>query len=390
VADAACPICSAVMEAPFLVRRDVPVHQNMVYVSGEAARAADRGVLALAACARCGFVSNTAFDPDLVRYGPGYDNCQLWSPQFEVHVEDRVTRLIERGVAGKLVVEVGCGQGDFLRRLCRQSGAEGVGFDPAYVGPTDAPDAPVRFVAEPFGGMHAELGAEVVVSRHVIEHLPDPMELLTSVAAGLAGTPDAIVAFETPTIEWILDGSVVQDLFYEHCSYFSATSLQTAFERSGFVVDGVTTVFGGQYLWVEAHPGTAAPRDHTDAGRSIAGRAAAYGRAEQQLVASLRARIEELRADGPLAIWGAGAKGTTFVNLVDSEAEVIACAVDVSQTKQGAFLAGTGHPIVAPGALGGLGVRSVLVMNPNYIPEITADLAGLDIAVLDDRGELAG
>ncbi len=331
-------------------------------------------------------MSNTAFDPGLVRYGPGYDNCQLWSPQFEQHVEGRISRLMERGVNGRRVVEVGCGRGDFLRRLCLRSGAQGIGFDPAYVGPEATEDDGVQFVAEPFGGIHAGLRAEVVVSRHVIEHLPDPLELLTSVRAGLTDTPNAIVAFETPTVEWILDGRVVQDLFYEHCSYFSATSLKTAFERSSFVVEGVAAVFGGQYLWIEAHPGTAGTGDSTEMAQSIAVRAADYGRAEERLVASLRTRIDELRAAGSVGIWGAGAKGTTFLNLVDPEAEVVACAVDVSPTKQGAFVAGTGHPIVAPATLAGIGVRSVLVMNPNYIPEITADLAGSGVTVLDDRG----
>jgi SAM-dependent methyltransferase len=388
MADSTCPICAVTMEPPFLVRRGVPVHQNIVYRSAAAARAADRGDLVLAACGSCGFVSNVAFDAALVHYGPGYDNCQLWSAEFERHVEDRITRLIDRGLAGKCVVEVGCGQGDFLRRLCRRAGATGVGFDPAYVGPEVVVADRVRFVAEPFGGIHADLHADVVVSRHVIEHLPEPLELLDAVAAGLAGAPAALVAFETPTVEWILDGRVIQDFFYEHCSYFSAASLQTAFERSGFLVDNATTVFGGQYLWIEAHPNPGESRAG-DATRSIASRAAAYGSAEAELVSSLRARICALRAGGAVAIWGAAAKGTTFLNLIDPGAEEVACAVDLSPTKQGAFVAGTGHPIVAPTQLADFGVRSVLVMNPNYLTEIRADLAGLDIAVFDDRGARA-
>lgn len=374
------------MEPPFLVRRAVPVHQNVAGISAQAARAVDRGDLVLAACAWCGFVSNIAFEPGLMRYEPGYDNCQLFSPEFAQHVDGRIERLVSRGVAGRRVVEVGCGRGDFLRLLCRRSGAEGIGFDPAYVGPPEAPDDNVRFVAEPFGGAYADLHAGVVVSRHVIEHLPDPIELLRSVAAGLVDADAAIVAFETPTVEWILDGRVAQDFFYEHCSYFSASSLQTAFERAGFAVDGVTSVFGGQYLWIEAHPGPILVQEPGEQARSIAARAAAYGEQEEQLVTVLRSRIEELRTDGPVAIWGAGAKGTTFLNLTDPEASVLAFAVDVSPTKQGAFVAGTGHPIVAPSALAAAGVRSVLVMNPNYVSEIEAGLAGSDITILDDSG----
>jgi hypothetical protein len=49
--------------------------------------------------------------------------------------------------------------------------------------------------------------------------------------------------------------------------------------------------------------------------------------------------------------------------------------VDVNPAKQGRFIPGTGHPIIAPTALADFGVTHVLAMNPNYHAEIAADLA---------------
>jgi hypothetical protein len=160
---------------------------------------------------------------------------------------------------------------------------------------------------------------------------------------------------------------VVWDFFYEHCSYFSRSSLATAFERAGFHPLGIRHVFGGQYLWLEAAVTAEAPssrprRDH------VVGPALAYARAEGEMIADLRRRLADLPR--PVAVWGAGAKGATFAQLVDPDCTRLDCIVDVNPEKQGRWLPGTGHPVVPPEALGSRGVRSVLLMNPNYRQEI--------------------
>ena len=52
---------------------------------------------------------------------------------------------------------------------------------------------------------------------------------------------------------------MIWDFFYEHCSYFNAQSLQTAFEVAGFHVKRVAHVFGEQYVWLEATLATDKP-----------------------------------------------------------------------------------------------------------------------------------
>ena len=82
---------------------------------------------------------------------------------------------------------------------------------------------------------------------------------------------------------------------------------------------------------------------------------------------------------------GAGAKGVTFCNLADPEARRIACVVDINPAKQGKFVAGTGHPIVSPEQAVARGVTAALVLNPNYLTEVTEQLArrGARTAVFD-------
>jgi hypothetical protein len=377
-ANSTCPLCESGDLLVFLERQNVPVHQNMTFRDATAARCAPRGDLELACCRTCGFVTNVAFREELLRYGEGYENDQTRSPTFEAHAEGRVASLVESGVRGQLVVDVGCGQGQFLRRLCTAGPNRGVGFDPAYVGPDQIDAGRVSFVRTFFGGAPSGERPDVVVCRHVIEHVPRPVDFLESVRAALDADRITRLAFETPTVDWILDGTVIQDFFYEHCSYFTPASLGFAFGRAGFGNFTATHVFQGQYIWATAEHGRTVPpavvRAEPD---RIVSAAARFGERARLRIESLLRSVESLAESGAVAIWGAGAKGATFLNLLDPGCRLVDCAVDVNPKKQRTFIAGTGHPTVPPADLRTRNVRTVIVMNPNYTEEIRRTVADI-------------
>jgi hypothetical protein len=207
----------------------------------------------------------------------------------------------------------------------------------------------------------------------VIEHVADPLALLRAVRAALARSPRARVAFETPYVGWSLSNVVPWDFFYEHCSLFSAGSLADAFARAGFAGAKVRPVFSGQYLWLEARPGEGETRPNPG---DICDLTARYARAEPGRLAAWRERLAGLAAHGPVALWGAGAKGVTLAGLADPDCATIDCIIDINPAKQRKFVPGTGHPIVAPEALAARGVRHVVPMNPAYRAEIATMLAG--------------
>jgi SAM-dependent methyltransferase len=398
-----CPVCSGAALECFLRRARVPVHQNLVMPARDAALAIRRGDLDMTVCHACGFVFNRAFDPDLLTYGAEYDNTQSHSPSFDAYMDELVRTMVEeRGVRGARIVEVGCGKGAFLHRLVAWPGAgnRGVGYDPTYEGPDVALDGRLRFVRRFYDETTADGVADVIVCRHVIEHVQQPQQLLQAVRRAVESSPGARLFFETPCVGWILDHHVIWDFFYEHCSLFSPASMRTAFQRAGFRVDAIHHVFGGQYLWLEAgladtpahdaQPGAAADAatvgtaaDAAAAGRTVAA-ARAFAAAESRLRQQWEGRLRELRQRGGVALWGAGAKGVTFANLVDPDGSRIACVVDLNPKKQGRYLPGTGHPIADYHSLPDYGVESAILMNPNYRAENLALLraAGLSTALV--------
>jgi 2-polyprenyl-3-methyl-5-hydroxy-6-metoxy-1,4-benzoquinol methylase len=382
-----CPVCNSYETSIFLERMDVPVHQHQLFGDPESARQAVRGDLVLACCYQCGFVFNTTFDPQKLEYGEAYDNSQTSSPSFQAHVRSLVEHLVaDRGVRNSTIVEVGCGKGFFLRELAAASpGNRGFGYDSTYEGPETELDGRVVFQRHYYTGDLADPVPDVVVCRHVIEHVTNPShELLAPIRSGLELSPDPLVFFETPDVEWILRNRVIWDFFYEHCSYFSAASLATVFQQEGFDVRNIRTVFDGQYLWLEAGKGKAG-KPCFDAG-SVPILAEEFARAEAHLISLWQAKIRELSPDGKVAIWGAGAKGVTFANLVDPCCEFIDCIVDLNPNKIGNYIPGTGHPIISHKELGRRDVTDVILMNPNYRDENLALMKqeGLDIRLVED------
>jgi SAM-dependent methyltransferase len=382
-----CPVCNSNSLRDFLSREGVPVHQNLLMRDQAAAMNIPRGDLDLLVCEDCGFIFNRAFDPRKVMYGEDYENTQACSPSFNDYLDGLIRHMIEeQNVRDCHVVEVGCGNGLFLRKLVTYDGAgnRGHGFDPSYHGTESELDGRLKFSTRYYDSECADVPADVIVCRHVIEHVPRPLGMLEDIKNALARSPKARIFFETPCVEWILANLVVWDFFYEHCSYFSAASLATAFQAAGFEVQSAEHVFEGQYLWLEATLRETAPRVEKKPGIVVA-QAQNFARLERNLKEDWRRKIRERAAQEKIALWGAGAKGVTFANLIDGSREFIDCVVDLNPLKQGHYVPGTGHPIVSYEALTERAVSTAILMNPNYREENLALLqaAKADVRLID-------
>jgi SAM-dependent methyltransferase len=382
-----CPICGSSRVTAFLDRKEVPVHQNLLMNDRQSALKINRGRLSLACCEACGFVFNLAYQSSRLHYSQEYDNTQTCSPLFDDYLSDLAEYLVvERGIQEARIVEVGCGKGHFLRRLIEFNGARnvGLGFDPSYVGPEIDLNGRLTFIKSFYGAECSSIPADVVVCRHVIEHVPDPLALLKAVKEALRNSPRAKVFFETPCVEWILRNRVIWDFFYEHCSYFTADSLATAFEISGFYVERVQRAFGGQYLWLEAGI-SAKERGASRNPGCIPQLSQEFARSEIMIRERFEKEISDLSARGGLALWGAGAKGVTLANLIDPKCALIKCIIDLNPKKQGKYVPGTGHPIISYKDLPDFGVENIVLMNPNYRQEIVGLMRefGLDMKIVD-------
>jgi SAM-dependent methyltransferase len=385
-----CPICQSELIQTLFKRENVPVHQNLLMQDQISAISILRGDLTIAVCEACGFIFNKDFDIAKLHYSDNYDNTQSCSPMFNAYLSHLAQYLVfEKGIQNCRIVEIGCGKGLFLRKLVEMgAGNIGYGFDPSYAGPAIDLEGRLHFEKCYYGPECSRSTADVIICRHVIEHIPNPTDFLSLIKKTLTNSSRAYIFFETPDVEWILRNQVIWDFFYEHCSYFSSSSLMTTFEMSGFKVERVRPVFGEQYLWLES---TLIPEKNnppiTIQTNSTSNIAKQFAALEMELEEKWRSRIQELATQGNIALWGAGAKGVTFANLIDPDRQWITCIVDLNPQKQHRYLPGTGHPIISYLDLVKFNIKTAILMNPNYFDENSTLLhdAHLDVRLIDLR-----
>jgi len=380
-----CPLCNSEQSHIFLEQANVPIHQNLLLDTCEEARSIARDDLIMTICKECGFVFNSAFDPEKLMYGEHYDNRQDNSVQFRCHLDSIVKDLLHATDLNNChIVEVGCGKGNFLKRLIKEgNGNTGSGFDPSYTGAETQLDGRVHFYSKYYDHTCTNIQADAVICRHVIEHVQEPLGLLQQVREAVSGQKSVRIFFETPCVEWILANNVIWDFFYEHCSLFSRSTLEYAFNLSGFEIEDIKHVFNGQYLWVCAKPGDV-PDEPLSVDNATTKISLEFSQNYSALFNDWKEKIRHLAKSGKLAIWGAAAKGTTFLNLVDPEQEFISYVIDLNDNKHGRFIAGTGHQIISYKDLHGLDVRNIILMNPNYMQEnqTLLDQEGLKINII--------
>lgn len=380
----ACLACGGARVERFLELRGVPVFCNVLWPDRAAAQDAPRGDLDLGICADCGHVYNLAFDPELVRYAEGYENSLHHSPRFQAYAEELALDLRRRhGLDGKHVVEIACGQGDFLKLVCAGTGSVGTGFDPSYRG--GDPGANIAIRREYFGVSPLGRAPDLVCSRHALEHMDAPAGFVRMMREAVPAGSDPVYFCEVPNSLYSLRDGGVWDFIYEHVSYFNARSLAACFARGGLRVTRAWETFAGQFLCLEA-VGEGAPSNVAPAqlavvppGDELLAMAAGLGAEMDRLLAHWRAEFARIAAaGGRVAVWGSGSKGVTFLNLMGADG-VIGVPVDINPAKHGLYLPGVGRQVVAPEALPELGIALVLVMNPVYAQEIEGMVRGLGL-----------
>lgn len=381
-----CPVCRGADSIDTVQRAELPAMQNYVYRTRDEALSAPRGPFVLAACRSCGFAWNRVFDPDLLVYDEGYDNA-VPSTVMRAYYEEIADYLADRNaLEDGLVVDVGCGDGAFLRTLCGpRPSIRGLGVDPAL--PRDSTELAGRIslVKTVFSPAQVPERPALALSRHVLEHIHRPVPFLSAVSAAKArGTFPCF--FEVPDVEWIVENRTFWDFCYEHCNYFSGESFEAALVAAGITPTRTQNGFHGQYLWMEGEAGGEQGVTAIRAASSLPGRLAAYAAHEETTIEATRARLRLWRSSGTrIVVWGMATKGVLFSLLVDRGAELLDACVDVNPNKQGAFAPLTGHRIDPPEALRGLrGETVVLVMNDNYRDEVRAacNALGLDATVM--------
>jgi 2-polyprenyl-3-methyl-5-hydroxy-6-metoxy-1,4-benzoquinol methylase len=353
-----CPLTGSTNVKIIYEQPSVPLIQNKVYKTKEAARNAPCIDVVLAQSLDNGFVFSANFTDSIIDYDMHYQNEQSNSAYFRRHLDNVIEIMEENNTLKGKVVEIGCGKAYFMDMLLDRQ-VDIIGFDPTYEGHSP------KVIKDFFSDKYADIGAEFIILRHTLEHISTPFRFIQTIAA--ANKHKGKIYIEVPTFEWILKYNATEDIFYEHCNYFTLATLKMFFTKS---IGG--HFFNGQYIYVIA--------DLADVKEKL------EVKVVEPYEVKFKDRIEEygqlISNLKNIAIWGAGAKGSTFLNLLDKRNEKVKCVIDINPKKQHQYIGGTGHYIIKPNELAEQGIENVIVMNVNYIEEIKAVTDPLNIKLI--------
>ena len=353
-----CIACGAPLwETPLLTLDNMPASaQHMPDAQGVKE---DRGLtLDLCQCMGCGLVQFDCepvdYYRDVIRAG-GFSKTMVELRRYQYkHLIDSYH------LEGKKFIEVGCGQGEFLKVLSEfPVEVHGIEHDPHLVelaraqgldvteGFTETEDT--RFA----GGLY-----DVFLSFNFLEHQPDPSTMLQAIYRNLED--DAMGLITVPSFEYIMDHNSYYELIRDHLAYYTFETLTPLLERNGFLVEECE-VINRDTLSVIVKK-----RPQMDTENLL--------ECYVNLKREMETYMKYLDAwDKKVAIWGASHQGFTLA-ATTKLGERARYIIDSAPFKQGKFAPASHLPIVGPDHFHEHPVDAIIITAPGYTDEIAASI----------------
>lgn len=371
-----CPGCGNKGLSLFYEVRNVPVHSCLMMPTRQAALEFPCGDIVLGFCERCGFITNVAFDTTMQDYSPIYEDQQSFSPTFNAFALNLANRLVEKhDLHDKDIVEIGCSKGDFLLLLCELGHNRGVGIDPSVITgrvQSQATDR-VQFIQDYYSERYGHYHGDLVCCRHTLEHIHPTAEFVKTVRRSIGDRTNTVVFFEIPDVTRVLRDLAFEDIYYEHCSYFSTGSLARLFRFCGFEVTDLTRAYGDQYLLIEARPvkiPSVMVHELEESLEQMVQDVKYFSTHINNKLEQWRQQLHQLHTQGKrTVVWGSGSKCVAFLTTLGT-ADKIPYVVDINPHRHGKFIPGLGKEIMSPQFLKEYKPDQVIVMNSIYCNEI--------------------
>ena len=260
------------------------------------------------------------------------------------------------------VLEVGCYDGYVLRKL-QEFGLDVEGCDPssgADIGIAKGIPIKKRFFD---AKEYAQEGREfdVILSRHFIEHVENPSELIIGFKSILK--EEGLLVLETPNVTYFSDKGFMEVFSLQHINLFSDKSLNILLAQNGLqVIDVVRTpenilvIAKNTKIVIETE---SAVYNYREIGQK-------FVQIYAQNLEKIKRRLQEHRR---VAIWGAGGFGVAAIELYQIPKNKIIYFVDADEKKIGNEYINYDFKIVPPSQLA-LDPPDIVVIASMYSDDI--------------------
>ena len=223
-----CPVCGSTHSQELVLLKDFPISNLELTENRAESLKAKVYDMTICMCRRCTHIYNNT--PIRIEY-KNENTTYFTNTLQKLYIEALTSTLIEKyDIKGKDIIEIGCGDGEFLKQLTKHNN-QCVGYEPSYKEPYT--DKNLTIVNEYFSPQK-DLNQQVdwVVIRHVLEHFENPFEFMErGMPYYIQTNPHVKFLIEVPNIEPTLESYRVNDFIHEHISHFSFSSMRYLLHR---------------------------------------------------------------------------------------------------------------------------------------------------------------
>jgi len=348
-----------------------------------------RAPLTLCHCTACGLCQLRETIAPRILFGKTYPYHSSVSPALLAHFADSAHAIMARTGLGPqdLVIEAASNDGYMLQAF-QAAGHSVLGIDPA--------DGPVRearrkgidtlhdFFTAALARKLAASGqrARVFLANNVLAHVTAVNDFISGITTLL--TDDGLAVIEVPYLLDLVDGGAFDTIYHQHLLYLSLTSLVPLFARHGLYLNDVERLWvhgGSLRLFLSRKPGQSARLEtllhmENDRGVNSFEFYQPFLNRIDRLADHTRQAINVLQQTGKtVAGYGAAAKATTLLHVLDLPMGALSCIFDKSPWKHGKTMPGAGLEIRPAETLSDRDVDAVLLLAWNFADEILAENA---------------
>lgn len=336
-----CPACGYHIAVPFYDGQLQPLATVAWPISADKAINMQRFPLDFLRCVDCGHIYNGSFDYSNVPYSvkPNlmFNNGKIWSSFLDNIVKELAGIL----TPGDTVIEIGYGDGSFLDRLAAlRTDVNFIGYDPHGLPVNSRSNTDFRNELFDPSVTIPEHKPALIISRHVLEHLNNPLGLIESISFALTWCEiESYIYLEVPCVDNALMNQRIIDFYYEHNSHFTTSSFNRMLECASVNVSWLGHGYGNEVIYALVQAG----RNKSHA--KLADESGDFLLQSKLNIDSIRKQLDSIM-DKKVAIWGGTGKAAAFMNTYGLDFRLFPIVIDSDPAKVGTYVPGTGQEIL--------------------------------------------